>query len=271
MKRTIRLAITLLTVSILCSCGGYNKLLKSTDNEAKFQAAIDAYNNGSYHRAKDLFENLLLNYHNKEHDEDIAWYYGQTLYHTGDYYTGAYQMKTFTRRFPYSPHAEEAAFMSAYCKYLDSPVHTLDQRITKEAIAEFEQFAERYPQSVHMPEVHQYLDEMHNKLMMKDYENAVLYYKTESYNAAVVALGNFLNDYPESPRREDAMYYIIKAGYEYAINSREDKVKERLQQVINNFDKFATLFSNSKYLAECQNIYDKCKAQIAKTDEAAKQ
>ena len=60
------------------------------------------------------------------------------------------------------------------------------------------------------------------------------------------------------------MYTIIKSGFEYAINSREDKMKERLQQVVNNFDKFATTFSNSKYLAECQNIYTRCKAELAK-------
>ena len=59
------------------------------------------------------------------------------------------------------------------------------------------------------------------------------------------------------------MYYIIKAGYEYAINSREDKMKERLEQVVNNFNKFATLFNNSKYMSECQDIYTKCMAKMA--------
>ena len=63
------------------------------------------------------------------------------------------------------------------------------------------------------------------------------------------------------------MYYIIKSGYEYAINSREDKMKERLQQVVNSFDKFATTFSNSKHLGECQKIYTDCKARLATMEE----
>ena len=142
--------------------------------------------------------------------------------------------------------------------------------MTKDAISEFEQFAERYPQSVHIPEVNNYLDEMRYKLMQKDYEIALGYYTTESYRAAVVALTSFLSNYPESPFREDAMYYIIKSGYEYAINSREDKMKERLQQVTGNFEKFAATFQNSKYMSECQTIYTKCKEAINQLEKQTK-
>lgn len=262
MKKATYLIIITLVINVLSSCSSYDKLLKSTDYDAKFEAAMQYYNEGRYQRARDLFENLTLYYRGREHSEDIAWYYGKSLIETEYYYTAAYQMKSFAKRFPYSPHAEDAAFLTAYCQYMESPAYTLDQTITKDAIAEFELFAERYPQSTHIPEVNSYLDEMRNKLMEKDYEIAYGYYNTESYRAAVVALGNFLNSYPDSPHREDAMYYIIKAGYEYAINSREDKMKERLQQVVNNFDKFAVTFKNSKYMADCQDIYTKCKEAL---------
>jgi len=270
MKRHINIAITLLIISTLCGCKGYEKMLKSTDYDAKYEAAMRYYNEESYSRARQLFENLALYYRGNEHAEDIAWYYGQSLLKSGYYYNAAYQFKVFTKRYPYSKNAEEAAFLSAYCQYMESPSHTLDQKTTKEAITELEQFAERYPQSTHIPEVNSYLDELRGKLMQKDYEIAVGYYNTESYRAAVVALNQFLNNYPDSPHREDAMYLIIKSGYIYAINSREDKMKERLQQVVGNFDKFAVTFSNSKHLTECQNIYTNCKAELAKIEAAEK-
>ncbi len=263
MKRLTHFFTIILVIISISSCTGYEKLLKSTDYEAKYEAAMKYYYDEQYHRARDLFENLALNYRGREHAEDVAWYYGKSLLETHRYYAAAYQFKAFTKRFPYSPNAEEAAYLSAYCQYMESPSHTLDQSMTKDAISEFELFAERYPQSVHIPEVNNYLDEMRHKLMLKDYEIALGYYNTESYRAAVVALNQFLNNYPDSPYREDAMYYIIKSGYEYAINSREDKMKERLQQVINNFDKFAVTFKNSKYMSDCQNIYTKCKEALA--------
>ena len=262
MKRLTNILLSVATISILCSCNGYDKLLKSSDYEAKFQAGVKYFNEEHYSRAKQLFENLTQFYRGNEHNEDIAWYYGQSLMKTGNYYVGAYQFKVFTKRYPYSRHAEEAAFLSAYCQYMDSPTYSLDQTITKEAIAEFEQFADRYPQSTHIPEVNAYLDELRGKLMQKDYEIAVGYYNTESYRAAVTTLEAFLNEYPDSQHREDAMYYILKSSYEYAINSREDKMKERLQQVINNFEKFATSFPDSKRIDECRTLYNKSMAAL---------
>ncbi|MBP5326792.1 MAG: outer membrane protein assembly factor BamD [Bacteroidales bacterium] len=266
MKKTSYLLFLIIIFSILTSCNNTEKLLKSTDYEAKYNAAVKYYNEERYSPARQLFENLMLYYRGNEHAEDIAWYYAQSLLKSTYYYTASYQFKTFSKRYPYSSRAEEAVFLSAYCKYMDSPSYTLDQTTTKEAITELEQFADRYPQSTHIPEVNEYLDELRNKLMQKDYEIAYGYYNTESYRAAVVALNNFINDYPESPHREEAMYYIIKAGYQYAINSREDKMKERLQQVINNFDKFATTFKNSKYMSDCQAIYTNSKAMLLKID-----
>lgn len=263
MKILTKLTLITLIISALCSCNGYEKVLKSTDYDGKFDVAMRYYNEENYIRARQLFENLTLYYRGSEHSEDIAWYYGQTLLKTEYYYNAAYQFKVFAKRYPYSSRAEEAAFLSAYSQYMESPSHTLDQKTTKEAIGELEQFADRYPQSTHIPEVNNYLDELRNKLMQKDYEIAIGYYNTESYRAAVVALERFLDSYPDSPHREEAMYYVVKSGYIYAINSREDKMKERLQQVIGNFDKFATSFAGSKHLAECQDIYNKCKAQLA--------
>ncbi|MBP5189353.1 MAG: outer membrane protein assembly factor BamD [Bacteroidales bacterium] len=268
MKRLTNITLILLTISILCGCNGYEKMLKSTDYDGKYEAALRYYNEESYTRARQLFENLSLYYRGNEHAEDIAWYYGQCLLKSEYYYNAAYQFKLFTKRYPYSTHTEEAAFLAAYCSYMESPSHTLDQKITKEAITELEQFADRYPQSTRIPEVNSYLDELRGKLMQKDYEIAIGYYNTESYRAAVVSLDKFLNDYPDSPYREDAMYYMVKGGYVYAINSREDKMKERLQQVIGNFDKFATTFNNSKYMSECQDIYNKCKAELARIENA---
>ena len=117
-----------------------------------------------------------------------------------------------------------------------------------------------------MPEVNRYLDEMRVKLMKKDYEIAYGYYYIEEYHAAYESLKNFLNLYPEAPMREDAMFYMLVSSYHYATNSREDKKRERLQQVINDFDRVVSGISNAKYLAEAQDIYTKTRAELAKME-----
>ena len=250
----------------LTACGEYDKLLKGHDFDAQYEAAVRYCNDKNYSRAIQLLENLIMHYHGRENAENIAWYYGQALMGEKDYYSASHQFKNFAKRFPYSDHAEEALYLAADCKYHESPDYYLDQKQTKEAIAEYESFVDRYPASVHVPEINSRLDELRGKLMHKDYDIAYGYYLTENYNAAYVSLQAFLNNYPDSPLREQAMFYMLASSYEYGIGSREDKMKERLQQVVNDFDRFATSFSDSKYLSQAQAIYTKARAAIAKLE-----
>ena len=253
---------------LLASCTNIDKLLKSNDFDAKYAAAMKYYEENSYSKAIQLFENLTLYYRGKENAENIAWYYDQALYKEKDYFTAAYQFKRFARQFPYSERVEEASFLSAYCKYMDSPSYTLDQSLTREAIEEFENFAERWPHSTHMPEVNRYLDQMRAKLVKKDYEIAYGYYFIEEYHAAYESFKQFLSLYPEAKEREDAIYYMLRSGYLYAANSREDKKRERLQQVVNDFERYGSSFANQKYLADAQDIYTKTRAALAQIEKA---
>lgn len=263
MNKTGLLALIFL---LLTGCDNVNKLVKSNDSEAKYEAAVKYYDNGQYTQAIQLFENLFVQYHGKEHAEDIAWRYATALEKIKDYYTAGYQYKNFFKRYPYSANAEEALFRAAMCKYYESPEYNLDQSQTKEAIAEFESYVDRYPQSTHVPEINKYLDELRGKLMRKDYEIAYGYYETEQYNAAYVSLGRFLNEYPDSPYKEQAMFYMLASSYEYGINSTEEKKRERLQQVINDFERFSASFQDSKYLGQAQQYYTKARAALAKME-----
>ena len=268
MKRATLIATIAAIGSMLISCNGVEKLLKSNDYDAKYAAAMKYYEENSYSKAIQLFENLTLHYRGKENAEDIAWYYAQALLKEKDYFTAGYQFQRFVRQFPYSDRTEEAAYLSAYCSYMESPDYTLDQSLTKMAIEEFEAFAERWPRSNHIPEVNHYLDEMREKMMRKEYEIAYGYYFIEEYSAAYESFKNFLNNYPESSMREDAMFYTLRSGYLYAMGSREDKQRERMQRVINDFDRFSSSFKDSKHLAEAQDIYTRTRAALAKLDES---
>ena len=247
---------------LLGSCNKYDKLLNSNDYDAKYNAAMRYYNENSYSKAIQLFENLTLHYRGKENAENIGWYYAMALYNEKDYFTAAYQFKRFARQFPYSERMEEAVFLAAYCKYMDSPAYSLDQKTTREAIDEMEMFVERWPRSPHVPEINRYLDEMRGKLMKKDYEIAYGYYFIEEYHAAYESFKSFISLYPESDMREDAMYYQLESGYRFAIGSREDKKKERLQQVLNDFEKFSAGFAGSKHLKRAQEIYTKTREAL---------
>ncbi len=249
---------------LLSSCSNYNKLLKSNDYDAKYNAAMELYNKENYYKAVQLFENLATYYRGKDKAETVSFYYGKSLLGMKDYFTAGYQFATFTKQFPYSKNAEEALYLSAFCKYKESPNYKLDQTLTKEAIASFQLYLDRYPQSEKTNEVIKYVEELRHKILLKDYSTAYLYYKTEQYKAATVALVSFVREYPHSEYTEPALYYMIKSSYELARHSVSSKKKERYQAVVQNFDKFSAKFSDSKYLKEVQGFYTQSLDELAK-------
>lgn len=245
-KRVFGVVFALVFVLMFSSCASkHKKLLKSNDNEAKYQAAIKAYEQGNYYQATQLFENLIFYYRGKSQAEDVNMYYGKSLMGSKDYYAAGYQFENFVRWFPYSPQAEEALYLSAYCKYMESPDFYLDQTLTKESMKAFQDYLDKYPESPRVNEANKCFDELRLKLIKKDYTTAYNYYKVEQYQAAHVALTNFLTKYSDQTQyRQDAMYYIVLSGYYYAKKSVIEKQKERWNSMILDYERYAALFEN---------------------------
>ncbi len=265
MERVLCL-ICLAVMMASCSSTNYNKLLKSTDQDAKYEAAMKAYEMGDYMHSNQLFENLLLYSRGREMSEKVNLYYAKSLLGSKDYYSAGYQFESFVKWFPYSKYAEEALFQAAFCKYLETPEHSLDQTLTYESMQAFQEYIEKYPKSEKVAEANKLIDELREKIIEKDYNNAYNYYKTMQYQAAQVAFKNFLNDYPDlTEKRENAMYYIILSGYEYASNSVESKLKERYESVVLDYERFAVVFSNmksNKRRQELEKIYNDSKTKL---------
>lgn len=258
-KRVFWVVFALVFVLMFSSCASkHKKLLKSNDNEAKYQAAIKAYEQGNYYHATQLFENLIFYYRGKSQAEDVNMYYGKSLMGSKDYYAAGYQFENFVRWFPYSPQAEEALYLSAYCKYMESPDFYLDQTLTKESMKAFQDYLDKYPESPRVNEANKCFDELRLKLIKKDYTTAYNYYKVEQYQAAHVALSNFLTKYSDQTQyRQDAMYYIVLSGYYYAKKSVMEKQKERWNSMILDYERYAALFENFTDKSKVEDLKEK--------------
>ena len=106
------------------------------------------------------------------------------------------------------------------------------------------------------------------KIIKKDYTTAYNYYKVEQYQAAHVALTNFLTKYSDQTQyRQDAMYYIVLSGYYYAKESVAEKQKERWNSMILDYERYAALFENftdKNKVEDLKEKYDYAKQQVEK-------
>ena len=194
-----RFLIGLLFCLICCtSCNEFNRILRSTDNDIKYEVAMDYYDRKDYNHALQLFDLLSNAFRNTPMGEMITYRTAMCYYMTCDYDIASYYFNKFVNTYPFSKDAERAAFMDAYCSYMVSPNVTLDQQSTVTAINHIESYIEHFPDGDSVPRAKELLADLNNKLEEKDYNICILYYRMENYNAAITWFENLLKKYPNT-------------------------------------------------------------------------
>ncbi len=259
MKRILFVIIPLL---MLNSCSKFQQYMKSTDMEAKYEAAVKYYEKKDYYHALQLFEELISVYRGTSKAEKSYYYYTYCTYYVDDFTMAAYHFNNFVQSYPGSSYAEEMQFMYAYCYYLDSPISSLDQTSTNDAIEKFQLFINKFPESTKVADANKYIDELRLKLEEKAFNNAKLYFRTENYKAAVVSFSNLLKDYPYTIYKEESLFLSLKSSYLYAMNSVESKKTDRLKQAAEEYYKLVDNFPQSRYLRDAERILEDIQKEL---------
>jgi outer membrane protein assembly factor BamD len=249
---------------VVAGCGKHHKLLKSGDNDLKYESAIVYFNKKDYYRALQLFDQLSAIYRGTARGERIIYYQAYCYYEQSDYLQAGFYFQRLAKSYPNSKDAEEALFMSAYCKYRLSPRYSLDQTNSYDALSEFQTFLNRYPNTARKSECNRYIDILRAKLAKKDFEIAKLYYKMDEFEAAVVCFKNIVKDYPNSIQVEEASYYIVRSYYRLAMNSVQDKKLERFQKAFDSYNDFISYYAESPYRKEIDKMNTATLEQIEK-------
>ena len=272
--------IALVSGSVLTSCGEYNKVLKSTDYEYKYEAAKSYFGKGQNTKAAAILEELITILKGTDKAEESLYMLGMTYYNQGDFITASHYFSTYYNTYPRGTYTEQARFYSGKALFLDTPEPRLDQSSTYKAIQELQMFMEYFPASNRHQEAQQMIFDLQDKLVMKDYMAARLYYDLGSYTgnssysttgnnylACIVTAQNALKDYPYTKLREDISILLLRAKYDMAKESVEEKKEERMRDVIDEYYAFKNEFPESKYIKEVENIYKDAKKYVKEINE----
>lgn len=251
MKYSIIIALLMLT-TVFTGCSEYQKVLKSTDMQYKYDKALEYYQSEKYIKAYPLLEELHIAYRGSQKGEKIAYLLAKCEYGIEDYILAGYRFSQFYKDYPSSEYAEECQFLSAYCNYKMSPKWSLDQTDTYKAIRSFQLYAIKYPNSTKMDSVNLLLDELRYKIELKDYKSAKLYFNMERFKAASVAFENFNKRYPNSQYRKETAFLLFKSNYMLALNSVDDKKAERIEEAKKAYRTFADRFPDSANKREAE-------------------
>ncbi|MGM9837637.1 MAG: outer membrane protein assembly factor BamD [Paludibacteraceae bacterium] len=246
-------------VTLLSGCGEYQKVLKSTDADYKYQQALAYFNAGEYVKAQTLLDDVVPYYKGTERSEDILAYLARSYMGQKDYTSAADYYEAYIRNYPKGKYATEARFQVGHCYYLDSPDARLDQEITNKAIQSLTEFVELYPESPYAEQAYQEMGELYDKLAQKEYLSAKLYYNLGSYlgnnylSCEIVAK-NALKTYPGNKYQEELNWLILQAKYRQAVVSFEEKKLERARDTQDEYYNFVTEYPTSKHRSAADKI-----------------
>jgi outer membrane protein assembly factor BamD len=282
MKKYI--AIALLSGAFFTSCGEYNKVLKSTDYEYKYEAAKSYFGKGQYNKASTLLEELITILKGTENAQESLYMLAMSYYNQGDYITASHYFTTYYNTYPNGTYTELARFHSGKALYLDTPEPRLDQSSTYSAISELQMFMEYFPNSSRKTEAQLMIFGLQDKLVMKEYLSAKLYYDLGTYTgnasqtadlkingnnylACITTAQNILKDYPYTAMREEVAILLLRAKYKLGSESVLEKKEERMRETIDEYYAFKNESPESKYIKEVENIYKDASKYVKELNE----
>ncbi len=257
MNKIKLLSTTIIAIVVLAGCSGYEKILKSKDNELKYSKALFYYDKGDFYRASLLLEQILPIYRGTNRADTVNFYYAYSQYGQSDFLLASSYFDSFRKNYPKSIFTEQSEYLYAYCFYQTSPRSELDQENSILAIEAFQEFVSKYPTSKKTADANKLIAELFNKLEEKAYKSAWLYYRTENYKAAIVAFENSLKEFPNSKYREEQIFLTLESAFLYAENSVAQKQKERYQAAEDFYFNFAAEYPNSTRMKEAQKMHEK--------------
>lgn len=249
----------LAVVTILTGCSEFTKLQKSNDPELKFNKAIEYFNAKKYSKAQLLFDDVSAYYKGTERSEDVLIYLARCYMGEKQYASAAEYYSAYTRSYPKGKNIVEASFMVAHAYYMDSPDARLDQDQTNKAISFYNIFVERYPESQYVGQAYDEMNEMYDKLALKELYSAQLYYNLgtylgNNYLSAETVAKNAIKNYPNNKYMEDFGWIILESKYQQLQNSVTEMREDRARDTLDEYYNFTTDHPESKHIKEAERI-----------------
>ena len=258
MRKNYIIIISLFAL-LLSGCGEYNKVLKSTDANYKFEYAKKMFEQRKFTQSATILQDIVKTLKGTDKAEESLYLLGLSHYENKDYLTASTYFKTYYTHYPKGKYAELARFYSGYGCYIDSPEPQLDQTETYKAIEELQKFLDYFPKSDKVSIAQNAIFELQDKLVQKEIDNAQLYYNlgnylSNNYESAVIVATNALKNYPYTKHREQLQMIILKAKFQEAYQSVDEKKEERFREVVDEYYSFINDYPDSKNRKEADNI-----------------
>ena len=234
------IAISLSIIFLGCSAQS-QKINKS---DIYFSKALDLFEAEKFSKAKGYFQNIIDQFSGTEIAVDAKYYLAYCEYELNDFNNSKQSFTIYKRYSQDLLKIQSARYMICMCMFNLTLDYSKDQSATFNALDEFQNFIEDYPNSKYQIEVSKKIDLLRNKLAQKKINTVRLYLKSEKFDSAEIYLNQIFEEYYDTIYADDAILLKVVSFI----------LKGEINLAEQYFDQNKSKFKNQKKLAETTNI-----------------
>jgi outer membrane protein assembly factor BamD len=149
-----------------------------------------------YSQAEGQFTFIIFNFPGSRQASDAQYYLAETYFRRKDYLQAQDEFDFYLKNFPNGRFQEEATYKLAVSYLRSAPSHVRDQARALKARETIDQFLETYPDSPLRPEAEQLLGEIGERLALREFDAARIYYTSGEFKSALVYYDYVNGTYP---------------------------------------------------------------------------
>jgi outer membrane protein assembly factor BamD len=218
-----------------------------------FDRGTEELNDENWIVAREFFRQLTDTYTQSPYRPDAKLAIGDTYLGEGTAEAMVFainEFREFLQFYPTNPRADYAQYKLGMAHFEQMRAPQRDQTETRAAVAEFEAFVQRYPNSKLLPEVRERLREAKDRLSDSSYLVGFFYYRMRWYPGAIDRLQSVIKEDPEYTRRDAAYFYLGEA----LVNSN------RQAEALPYYERLVAEFEQSEHMEEAQKRIAELKA-----------
>lgn len=250
-----RLSFTVLTALLVASCGKKDVLPTGTIEPDKFlfDRGTEALTAKKWLNAREYFRQIVDNYPQSVYRPDAKLGLGDSYLGEGtgeSLVLAQNEFKEFLTYYPTNRRADYAQYKLGFTHYRQMRRPDRDQSETREAIAEWTAFLERYPNSSLLGEVRSKLRETKDRLGESDLRVGVFYFRQRWYPGAIDRFRALLKNDPDFSGRDGVYYYLAESVLKIPGGGGKAEALAYLERLVKEFEKSEYLERAAKRIAE---------------------
>jgi outer membrane protein assembly factor BamD len=166
------------------------------DAEQALARAVAELDARHFRKAEDQFTFIIFNFPGSRQASDAQYYLAEAYFRSKDYVQAQSEYDFYLKSFPNGRFEEDATYKLAVSYLRSAPGHVRDQARALKAQETIEQFLQAYPDSPLRPDAEKLLGDIAERLALREFDAARIYYTSGEYKSAVVYYDYVSQTYP---------------------------------------------------------------------------